>query len=152
MSITNTGHRNTGDYNTGYCNTDTPNIRLFNKNSGYKFGSNDEAKLYQTISKYQKPLCEWVSSVNMTDEEKGNNPTWETTQGYLKINESTFNGNDVTEDDEAYFRSLPNFDEEILKQTTGIDLSRKTVKITIDGKDVMISKAEFENIKAQFCK
>ena len=153
----NTGNHNTGDYNTGnrntgYCNTITPTIMLFNKDSGFIFGSKEEQKLYSTILKYQKPLCEWVSASNMTEEEKTNNPKWETTQGYLKVNETTFKDNKVTKEDEEYFRSLPNFDEEILKQCTGIDLSNKTVKITIDGKDIQISKEEFESIKAQFCK
>ena len=86
----------------------------------------------------------------MTEVEKENNPNWETTQGYLKTNEITFNGNNVTKEDEEYFRGLPNFDEEIFKKCTGIDLSSKIVKITVDGKEIIISKDEFEKIKAQF--
>ena len=146
----NTGYCNTGNRNTGYCNTTTPKIRLFNKDSNIDFGTDAEYKIYNTIAKYQKQLCEWVSASNMTDEEKEENTKWETTQGYLKINDLTCNGNDVTKEDEQYFRDLPNFNEEIFKTCTGIDLSNKTVIITVDGKNISISKEEFENIKAQF--
>jgi hypothetical protein len=146
----NTGDYNTGDYNTGYCNTITPKIRLFNNDSDIDFGTDAEYKIYNTIAKYQKQLCEWVSASNMTDEEKKENTKWETTQGYLKVNDLTFNGNEITKEDEKYFRDLPNFNEEIFKTCTGIDLSNKTVIITVDGKNISISKEEFENIKAQF--
>ena len=147
----NTGNYNTGDYNAGYCNTTTPTIRLFNVDSGIEFNSDYGDSILFRIEKYKKALCEWVSASNMTELEKKSNPKWETTQGYLKVNETTFNGNEVSEEDEEFFRNLPNFDEEIFKACTGIDLSSKTVKITIDGKDIQISKAEFENIKKQFC-
>ena len=126
-------------------------MRLFNKESDIEFGSNAEIKIYSKITKYQTPLCEWILPMNMTDKEKEDNPEWEITQGYLKVNENTFNGNKVSEEDEAYFRSLPNFDEEIFKECTGIDLSSKTVKITIDGEDFQVSKDKAENIKKQFC-
>ena len=146
----NTGDYNTGDYNTGYCNTTTPKIRLFNKDSGIDFGTDEEYRIFNTIAKYQRHLCEWVSASNMTAEEKEKNTKWETTQGYLKVNDLTLNGNEITEEDEKYFRDLPNFDEEIFKACTGIDLSNKTIIITVDGKNISISKQEFENIKAQF--
>lgn len=151
----NTGYRNTGYYNTGnrnigYCNTNTPKLRMFNKDTEIEFESDLYYEIYKRISTYQKPLCEWVSSANMTKEERKANSTYETTQGYLKVNETTYNGNDVTAEDEAFFRGLPNFDEAIFAECTGIDLTKKTVKITIDGKDIQVSKEEFENIKAQF--
>jgi hypothetical protein len=144
------GYRNTGDFNTGYRNTDTPKIRLFNKDSDIEFRSEIEVKIRNTISKYQNPLCEWVPASSMTDKEKEEYPKWETTQGYLKVNEDTFNGNEVSKEDEEFFRSLPSFDEEIFLKCTGIDLSSKTVKIAIDGKEIQITKKEFENIKKQF--
>ena len=146
----NTGDYNTGDYNTGYCNTKTPKVAMFNKESNIDYNTEMYNKIYKTFFKYSKPLCEWISASNMTDEEKENNPKWEITQGYLKINNNTYNGNQVTKEDEEFIRGLPNFDEKILLECTGIDLSKKKVKISIDGKEILISKEEFESIKKQF--
>ena len=148
----NTGDYNTGYYNTGDCNTNAPDVRMFNAYSGLEFNGAIHIKFRKLISSKSTPLCEWVSASNMTDEEKElHNKTWETTQGYLKINDISNNNNKISKDEEEFLRSLPNFDEQILLECTGIDLSRKTVKITIDGKDIQISKDEFEKIKAQFC-
>lgn len=146
----NTGSYNTGNYNTGYCNTITPKVMIFNKESNIDFDSDLYYKIYNVFDKYSKPLCEWVSANNMTDKEKENNKTWETTQGYLKVNEEKYNGIEITAEDEEFIRGLPNFDEQILLECTGIDLTRKKVKISIDGKDILISKEEFESIKNQF--
>jgi len=148
----NTGYWNTGDWNTGYCNTITPKVTLFNKESNICFDTDLYYKIYNIFDKYSKPLCEWISANNMTDEEKQNNKTWETTQGYLKVNEEKNNGLEVVPEDEEFIRGLPNFDEQILLECTGIDLTKKKVKISIDGKDILISKEEFESIKKQFMK
>ena len=148
----NTGDWNTGNWNTGDLNTTEPTVRLFNIDSGLKFGSENHNKLRNLLYSKSIPLCEWISASNMTDEEKKENAkTWETTQGYLKVNDISKNNNELSKYEEEFLRSLPNFDEAILLECTGIDLSKKTVKITIDGKDIQISKEEFENIKAQFC-
>ena len=146
----NTGSWNTGNYNTGYCNTITPKVTLFNKESNIDFDTDLYYKIYSIFARYSKPVCEWVSANNMTDEEKENNKTWKTTQGYLKINKEKYNGVEIAPEDEKFIRELPNFDEQILLECTGIDLTKKKVKICIDGKDILISKEEFENIKKQF--
>ena len=80
----NTGDWNTGNWNTGDLNTTTPTVRLFNHDSGWQFNDKNHSKLKNVISKYQRPLCEWISSSNMTEEEKKQHPTHETTQGYLR--------------------------------------------------------------------
>ena len=87
----NTGDWNTGNWNTGLCNTITPKVKIFNKDSDISFGTDLYYKIYNIFDKYSKPLCEWISASNMTDEEKQNNKTWETTQGYLKVNEEKNN-------------------------------------------------------------
>ena len=43
----------------------------------------------------------------MTDEEKETHKkTWETTQGYLKINDISKNNNELSKDEEEFLRSL----------------------------------------------
>ena len=126
----NTGNLNTGNRNTGDLNTNTPTVRLFNKDSGLEFNGEIHSKLRNLLYSKSIPLCEWISAVDMTDEEKeANITTWEITQGYLKINDITKNNNEITKEEEKFLRSLPNFDEAILLECTGIDLSNKTIKI-----------------------
>ena len=147
----NTGRYNTGDRNTGDCNTDRPRVRLFNKESSWEFCSDIHVIFRRIIRTYSKPLCEWVSELNMTDKEKEENETYKTTGGYLKVNKERFNGEDISKEDEKFLRAVPNFDAEILLECTGIDLINKKKKIVIDGKEILISKESFEEMKRQFC-
>lgn len=146
----NTGRYNTGDRNTGYCNTNTPTVRLFNKDSGWSFYGVEHIRFRSVMQEYQKPLCEWVSESYMSEEEKKENPTYVTTGGYLKVNEDTFNGKDVTPEHVEYFKSLPNFDADILLECTGIDITNQKKKIIVDGKEILISKESFDDIRRQF--
>ena len=146
----NTGDCNTGNYNTGDCNTDNPTVRMFNKDSGIQFLGEKHRKFRLIISKYAKPLCEWISESNMTQLEKTENETYKTTGGYLKVNKNLGNGNDLSKEDREFLIALPNFDAAILLETTGIDINGDKKKIIIDGKEIMISAESFEEIKRQF--
>jgi hypothetical protein len=84
----------------------------------------------------------------MSDKEKVINPTYKTTGGYLKVNESTYNGKEVTKEDREFLESVPNFDAEILKECTGIVFNGKK-KIIIDGKTIEISQDSYEELKRQ---
>lgn len=68
----------------------------------------------------------WVESYIMTPEEKAKFPKHETTGGYLKtipIKEAWANfwGN-LSDDKKKVFTSLENFDKNIFKEITGIDV------------------------------
>jgi hypothetical protein len=148
----NTGNLNTGNLNTGDLNTTKPEtVRLFNKKSDWKFHGEKHNKLKDIIWKYQKPLCEWISKANMTEQEIKDNPTCETTQGYLKVNKGVHKDIEISEEDKKFLLSVPNFDNDILKECTGIDLENQKIKITMDGCDKFISKDEFETLKKMFC-
>jgi hypothetical protein len=145
----NTGDRNTGNYNTGDLNTNNPTVRLFNKDSGIKFHSEEYRKIRSTISKYQKLLCTWVYTKDMSDKEKENNPTYKTTGGYLKVNKTKYNGKPVTKEDREFLESLPNFCPKILEECTGIVFDKKRT-IKLDDKEIEISEESYEAFKAQF--
>jgi hypothetical protein len=130
----NTGNWNTGNWNTGNCNTDTPTVRLFNKDSGLKFFGETHNKFRSLLFRYTKHLCEWVYEKDMTEQEKKDNTTYETTGGYLKINDSIYNGKEVTKEDREFLESLPNFCPKILKECTGIVFSNPKKTIILDGK------------------
>ena len=145
----NTGRWNTGDCNTGDCNTNTPTVRLFNNDSGWDFLGEKHSEFRNKIYSLSIPLCEWVSEINMTDEDKEKYLTYKTTGGYLKVNDLK-QSKAVLEEDVEYFKSLPNFDADILLKCTGIDITNKKVKIVFDGKEILISRESFEEIKKQF--
>lgn len=75
---------------------------------------------------YNLDLTVFVKSDIMTDEEKEENPKHETIGGYLKTIPykeawSNFWGN-LSEDDKKHFTTLPNFDKEVFKEITGVEL------------------------------
>lgn len=88
----------------------------------------------------------------MSDTEKTNNTTYKTTGGYLKVNDKLFNGNDLTKDEISFLKAVPNFNAEILLECTGIDITNKKKLLIIDGKEILISKESFEEMKRQFMK
>ena len=143
----NSGEYNSGNYNSGDCNTNTPTVRLFNKDSGIEFNGKIHNKLKNILYNLTKPLCEWVSESNMSDTEKQNNPDYKTLTGYLKVNKFMRNDIKISKEDEYFLRSLPNFDEAILLECTGIDLSNQKVKIVIDGKEIWISRESAIELK-----
>ncbi len=68
---------------------------------------------------------EWIYADDMTDEEKQEHPTHETTGGYLKATDQRDSRQEwwdgLTQDDKDEVMSLPNFDAEIFEKCTGIE-------------------------------
>lgn len=70
----------------------------------------------------------WINEKYMTDSEKEENPTWECTGGYLKIIEATNEDkqkwwDNLDDEDREEVMSLPNFDKDIFKEITGIEVN-----------------------------
>jgi hypothetical protein len=150
----NTGDRNTGDWNTGnmntgYCNSVTPSdCLIFNKPAQRKDWERadipDWMRVYPT---------KWIDAIDMSDKEKEAYPSYITTGGYLKIYESLKHAyieswEKASEEDRAKTFKLPNFDIEVFKEVFGFTpILKKSYKITIDGKEIEISKESFEALK-----
>ena len=134
----NTGYNNIGDYNsgdfnkgnanTGCFNTTNEKIRLFNKESQWTLDDWNASEASRILSGFPKQMVEWVHDIYMTEEEKALHPTYKTTGGYLKeldVYESRqAYWDSLTEVEKDAVKSLPNFDAEIFKECTGIDVSR----------------------------
>lgn len=135
----NTGDRNTGDWNTGDCNTGDWNkssfntgcfnteeheIMLFNKPSDWTYNDWLCSEARCILSNIPKNIVEWIYSKDMTDEEKAEHPTHETTGGYLKVLDESECAqvwwNDLTDYDKNIIKSIPNFDAGVFEQCTGI--------------------------------
>ena len=114
-------------------------MRLFEKELDMtvaEFYSNHD--LYMDL-----PLNVWVDKSNMTDTEKSENNSWETTGGFLR----TLEYKDAhrkwwadNPEDHDRFLSLPGFDAKIFLDITGIDVRSNDKadcpdKITVNGTD-----------------
>lgn len=106
--------------------TEEPKIMLFNKPSNWTYRTWLESEARRYLNQIPKNVVEWIYSSDMTEEEKTAHPEHETTGGYLKILDETecaqmwWDG--LTETKKDIIRSLPNFDEGIFEEITGIKL------------------------------
>ena len=122
----NSGDWNSGDCNSGCFNTVSPKIYLFNKPSEWTYQDwlNSEARYL--LNQIPGDVLEYIYLSDMTDEEKAAHPEAETTGGYLKILDNSecaviwWRG--LSDRQKAVITAIPNFDKEIFKQITGIDV------------------------------
>ena len=145
----NTGNRNTGNRNTGDCNTGNMNsgsfntgdfnnssfnsgcfnvkehkIMLFDKPSDMTYQDWLDSKARELLRQIPKSAAEWVSTDDMTDEEKVAHSTYKTTGGYLKELDKSeccqmwWDSLDI--DDKEIIKAIPNFDPDIFYECTGI--------------------------------
>jgi len=72
------------------------------------------------------PLTKWISKENMTDEEKEKYPYYKTTGGYLRTNTYKQAWAEAwklySDAEKKAIQKLPNFDKNIFKDITGIDV------------------------------
>jgi len=168
----NTGNRNTGHSNTGYRNTgnwstgdmNTGSWNACNKETGFfNTQETDTVRVFNkecskvVWDKADKPdfiyfnLTEWVYESDMTDQEKIDHPTFPTTGGYLKSCEykEAFqkSWDEADEEDRAKLFELPNFDAEVFKEISGIDVTEKPKScagkiVEIDGKKYTLKEVK----------
>lgn len=135
----NSGHFNSGDLNSGnsnsgiankcdfsngiFCNESDMNIRIFNKPSCMSLNDFYRSRYWEAMCSASFDLTEWVY---YTDEEKAVDPEKERKGGYLKTytyEEAWANWwAKLSEKDKQIIKEIPNFDPEIFKDITGIDV------------------------------
>ena len=118
----NTGDWNTGNRNSGYMNSNTPRyINVFNKPCKVEEWDNAYKPdfLFFEINK-------WVPDLEMTQEEKDKNPSFQDNGGYLKVFDykEAFKAswNNANKYDRVKVKQLPNFDKDIFFEISGIDV------------------------------
>ena len=137
----NSGNRNSGDWNSGdwnkssfnngCFNTVEPTIMMFNKPSEitYRDWLNSDARYL--LNQIPKDVVEWIWSDDMTNEEKEAHPEHETTSGYLKVLDESECGqiwwDGLTDNQKEIIRSMPNFNESIFEEITGIKVDEQAV-------------------------
>ena len=134
----NSGNWNSGDWNianfSGGCfNTNEPKIYLFNKPSEWTYSDwlDSEARFLLN----QTPIStRYIQFEEMTDAEKKKYPYAEVTGGYIKEDCSLKNANErwkrFSEAEKMSILSLPNFDRDIFKEITGIDIDMDDTECT----------------------
>ena len=107
--------------------TDEPKIMMFNKPTDWTYGDWINSDARYLLNQIPKNVVEWVYSSSMTDGEKAVHPKYETVGGYLKILDETECAQKWWDGLPKYKREiikeLPNFDPEIFKECTGIDVN-----------------------------
>ena len=122
----NSGNRNSGDGNSGvFCTHGYDrSIEMFNKPSTWsyeKWYNSNARTLFMNIE-----VSLFVPSNIMTDQEKLDNPKYETIEGYIKtipFKEAFQNAwHNWTQENRNEFLNLPNFDKDIFFEISGIKI------------------------------
>ena len=128
----NSGNRNSGDFNKTDCSngcfcTEEPKIYLFNKPSDMTLRQWwDNRARYVMLHLPEKNTLEWVDSAYMSSKEKEEHPEHETTGGFLRAMSPKETAQhwwkSLGKEDKEAVLSLPNFDAEIFREITGINV------------------------------
>ena len=126
----NTGNMNTGMFNacyrsTGLFNTEEKTVPIFNKDSGLTWNEIYREDWYAALRCGEFKLTEWIW---YTEEEMKDSPIRQAIQGYLKqytFEEACLNWWDsLSSECKELIKTMPNFDKEIFKQITGIEVEK----------------------------
>ena len=127
----NNGDWNSGDWNktcfsNGCFNTESPKIFLFNKPSDWTYQDWLNSDARYILMDCPSNVLSWIWEDDMTDEEKEQHPEYSVTGGFLKhIEKETgrqmwWDG--LSDRKKTIVMNLPNFDKDIFKEITGIDV------------------------------
>ena len=126
-----TGLCNSGDWNkcsfsNGCFNTVEPKIYLFNKPSDWTYRDWLNSDARYLLNQIPGDVLEYVWFEDMTDEEKTAHPEAKTTGGYLKQLDNSECGSiwwrGLNDYEKSIIKAIPNFDKEIFKEITGVDV------------------------------
>lgn len=135
----NSGLRNSGDWNktshsNGCFNTESPKIFLFNKLSDWTYQDWMESYARYILVDCPASATEWVFDFEMTNEEKEQHPEYSLTGGFLgdveDAGERQAWWDNLAKMSKDTIMSLPNFDKDIFKEITGIDVDGGDEDIT----------------------
>ena len=127
----NSGNCNSGDWNktcfsNGCFNTESPKIFLFNKPSDWTYQDWLNSDARYILMDCPSNVLSWIWEDDMTDEEKEQHPEYSVTGGFLKYIEKETGRqmwwDGLSDRKKTIVMNLPNFDKDIFKEITGIDV------------------------------
>ena len=125
----NSGNWNSGDWNSGNCNsgffcTNSPKLRLFNKETDFTMEEFIKTEWYAVLTSGEFNLTKWRA---YTDGEKAQDERKRFIGGELitiPYKEACANWwASLSEKDKAIIKTIPNFDANIFAEITGIDVT-----------------------------
>ena len=145
----NSGYGNSGDWNSGDSHNGCFNTD--NAKQAYYFNTLCNVEDWDSATKpnwlYKPSLTTWVDEADMTDVEKVDNADFRTTGGYLRKNDMHVEWQEAMEGATAeeiqQVRDLPQFDADVFKEITGLDLTTPKQE-TCAGKVVEIDGVKYE--------
>ena len=126
----NTGNRNTGDFNmsdnnAGCFNVDDHKLLFFDQETDLTWYQWRNSQAYDLLRNIDSQKTKWIYAEDMTDQEKLEHPSYETTGGYLKkrdINKAYQEWWDqLNGDQKQCIKEIPNFDAKKFEMITGIN-------------------------------
>lgn len=128
----NSGNYNSGDWNStnysaGFFNSLEQPLYIFNKPADMSRSDFDNLLAIQAM-KWKFKNSFWIYSENMTEKEKKEHPEYEALGGYLRTvgykMACSLMWENMTDDERAAVKDIPNFDAEIFKEITGIEVEK----------------------------
>jgi hypothetical protein len=124
----NSGNWNSGNMNSGFFNSKDATVRLFDRNTKYKYDTIANCKGIRVLNwNYENNW--WIYSENMTEGEKKEHPEHETLGGYLKTipykDACKLMWDKLDDDEKQAVKEIPYFDAEVFKEITGIDVNEE---------------------------
>lgn len=120
----NSGDWNSGNYNSGFFCTNSPKLRLFNKETDFTMEEFIKTEWYAVLTSGEFNLTKWRT---YTDEEKAQDERKRLIGGELitiPYKEACANWwASLSEKDKAIIKTIPNFDANIFAEITGIDVT-----------------------------
>lgn len=120
----NSGDWNSGNYNSGFFCTNSPKLRLFNKETDFTMEEFIKTEWYAVLTSGKFNLTKWRA---YTDEEKAQDEQKRFIDGELitiPYKEACANWwASLSEKDKAIIKTIPNFDANIFAEITGIDIT-----------------------------
>ena len=120
----NSGDWNSGNYNSGFFCTNSPKLRLFNKETDFTMEEFVKTEWYAALTSGAFNLTKWRA---YTDEEKAQDERKRLIGGELitiPYKEACANWwASLSEKDKAIIKTIPNFDANIFAEITGIDVT-----------------------------
>ena len=136
-----TGYRSTGDHSTGNWSISNYSTGHFSTEDYAGFGAfNKPCTPDEWVNAYKPDwlyfnLAEWVATDEMSDQEKEDNPSYKTTDGYLKVYgyQEAFKKsyNEATREEQHKIKELPNFDADVFFTISGIRIDAETEEMTL---------------------
>ena len=122
----NVGSRNCGDFNkasysVGCFNTQDRQLFFFDKPTDMTFDQWRVSKAYSLLSQSDLEPVIWIPLRYMTELEKKQHPESYMTGGYLRVCDTNIEWwNNLTDEEKAIIKSIPNFDPDKFFEITGI--------------------------------